>query len=222
VRSLHIIGSRQYGGADPFFVRLLRPLEGAGEAPLAVTRRGSPVALALAGAVQVQVHLPLASKWDRRSAWRLRRLSAARGGEVVQAYRGRATRLARFPMSGPTVQVARLGDHDKVPGYCEHTHASVGNTRRVCDHLVDAGLPRERVHLIGNFVEDPQPVNPARRREVAQVIGLPEDALVIYALGRFIAIKGFDDLVRDGETGLIAARADRRAVLARLGRGAGP
>jgi glycosyltransferase involved in cell wall biosynthesis len=193
---LHVIGSRQYGGADQFFVRLVRALAAAGEQVLAVTRAGSPVARAVSEAGLPQRHLPLASKWDLYTRWRLGQLARRLGIDVVQSYMGRATRLTRLPATGRAVHVARLGGYYKVQGYYEHAHAWVGNTRGVCDHLMAAGLPRERVFLIGNFVDPPAPIAAGDLDKARADLGLPADAFVVFTLGRFIAIKGFDDLLR--------------------------
>ncbi|MBS1214514.1 MAG: glycosyl transferase, group 1 family protein, partial [Proteobacteria bacterium] len=44
--SFHVLGSRQFGGADQFYVRLVRALSASGQPVTAVTRPGSPVAKA--------------------------------------------------------------------------------------------------------------------------------------------------------------------------------
>jgi glycosyltransferase involved in cell wall biosynthesis len=97
---------------------------------------------------------------------------------------------------GLTVHLARLGGYYKVRGYYEHAHAWVGNTRGLCDYLVAQGLPRDRVHLIGNFVEEPDPVSEEEVHGLRESYALPSDALVLYSLARFIDIKGIDDLLR--------------------------
>jgi len=196
VRSLHVIGSRQFGGADQFYVRLVRALNDSGHQAIPVCRPGSPVARALATAGVARRHLPLASKWDLYSAWRIRRLVGELRPEVVQTYMGRATRLTRLSSAGPAVHLARLGGYYKVRGYYEHAHAWVGNTRGLCDYLVAEGLPREKVHLIGNFVDEPDPVSEEEVRGLRERYALPSDALVLYSLARFIDIKGIDDLLR--------------------------
>lgn len=195
MRSLHVIGSTQMGGADQFFVRLVEALNAAGHEAVALDRAGSPIARALAGTPVRQLHLPLANKWDVYSAWRLRRLVAREGFDVVQSYMGRATRLTRLPPRGRAVHIARLGGYYKIRGYYGHAHAWVGNTRGLCDWLVQQGLPAARVFLIGNFVPDPAPADPAALAAVRTQLGLPADARVIFTLGRFIGIKGFDDLL---------------------------
>lgn len=196
VDSVHVLGSRQFGGADRFYVRLVEALNEAGYPALAINRPGSPVGEALGQSGAPQRQLPLANGWDLYSMWRLRRILQADPPRVVQSYMGRGTRLTRVPRKLPTVHVARLGGYYKISGYYEHADAWVGNTRGVCDYLLRAGFPAERIFLIGNFVAEPEPPNPAAAATLREHLGLPADALVLFSLGRFIDIKGFDDLLQ--------------------------
>ncbi len=194
VSTIHVLGSRELGGADRFFIRLVEALTSAGHPTLAVTRPGSPVARALAPSVE-QVHLALGSKWDLLSRWRLTRLIAQRQPDVVQTYMGRATRLTRLPAGSRAALVARLGGYYKIPGYYEHAHAWVGNTRGICDYLKREGLPADHVFYIGNFVPSPRAVAPAELDALRATLALPPGARVLLALGRVIAKKGFADLL---------------------------
>jgi len=58
-----------------------------------------------------------------------------------------------------------------------------------------SGLPAERVHRIGNFSDPVDPLSPERRRVVRLDFGAGEDTFLIAGLGRFVAKKGFMDLV---------------------------
>ncbi len=195
IHSIHILGSREFGGADQFYVRLVRALEQAGQPVTAINRPDSPVANALRNDPVNQIHLPLANRWDAWSWWRIRRLIRERTPCVVQTYMGRATRLTRVPGNSQAVHVARLGGFYKIDGYYRHADAWVGNTRAICDFLVKSGMPAARVHHIGNFV--PEPVRPGVEEEKAlrRQHGLPDEAMVVFSLGRLIAKKGFGDLL---------------------------
>ncbi len=192
---MHVLGSRDLGGADRFFIRLVEALTRRGQPTLAVTRRGSPVARSLDPMVE-QVHLPLASKWDLYSRWQLRRLLERYRPDVVQTYMGRATRLTHVPAGSRTVHVARLGGYYKLRGYYEHADAWVGNTQGIRDWLVQQGLPGERVFYIGNFVPPPRAVAPQELAQLREALALPAGAPVVFALGRLIEKKGFHDLLR--------------------------
>jgi glycosyltransferase involved in cell wall biosynthesis len=193
--SLHVLGGRQFGGADQFYIRLVLALHAAGQPVTAISRTGSPVALELANSPVDQVHLPFANHWDAWSAWRMRRLVQARQPCVVQTYMGRATRLTRLPKNSPAVHVARLGGFYKIDGYYRHAHAWVGNTRSICDYLVQSGLPAGRVFQIGNFAPEPPAISPAEKEALRRECGIPEAAWVVFALGRFTPAKGFEDLL---------------------------
>lgn len=194
--SLHILGSRQFGGADQFYVRLLRALHESGHPVTAINRAGSPVARALAADGIEQIHVPLASQWDAWSLWKIRKLVAEREPCIVQTYMGRATRLTRLPAHTRAVHIARLGGFYKIDGYYRHAHAWIGNTRGICDYLVRCGLPTERVYHIGNFVPAPMSISEAQKSELRSLYGIPDQARILFALGRLISKKGFDDLLR--------------------------
>ena len=231
VRSIHVLGSHELGGADRFYIRLIEALTQAGHPCLAVLRPHSPVVPLLPAHIE-QVHLPLASKWDLYSRWRLTRLIAAREPDVVQTYMGRATRLTRLPKGSRALHVARLGAYYKIDGYYRHAHAWVGNTRDICDYMVRQGLPAERVFYIGNFVPPPRAVQPAELEALRLRLGLPADAQVVFALGRMVHKKGFDLLLEafarlPAQLGgrplklVIAGDGPEHAALMQLGRGLG-
>ena len=194
VSSIHVLGSHELGGADWFFVRLVQALHRAGHPTLAVIRGNSPVRQVLSNEIE-QVLLPLASKWDLPSRWRLTRLIGQRRPDVVQSYMGRATRLTRLPAGSRALHVARLGGDYKIDGYYRHAHAWVGNTRDICDYLVRERLPQDRVFHIGNFVPTPREVGADERESLRRHLGLPRDAFVVFALGRLVEKKGFADLL---------------------------
>lgn len=219
IRSLHVLGSRELGGADRFFIRLVEGLHDAGHPVLAVVRGDGPVARVLRPDVP-QHALPLASKWDLLSRWRLGRLIAAWKPDVVQTYMGRATRLTRLPAGSPAVHLARLGGFYKIRGYYEHAHAWVGNTEAICAHLRAAGLPADAVFHLGNFVPEPRPVPTAERDALRAGLGLPADARVLLALGRMVEKKGFADLLEAFER--LPGRAADGAPLRLLLVGDGP
>jgi glycosyltransferase involved in cell wall biosynthesis len=228
VSSIHVLGSHQLGGADRFFIRLVEALNRAGHPSLAVIRADSPVAQVFSPEVE-QVHLPMASKWDFYSRWRLTRLIRERKPDVVQTYMGRATRLTRLPAGSHALHVARLGGYYKIDGYYRHAHAWVGNTQDICDFMVRQGLPAQRVFYIGNFVPQPRAVGADEVQALRARLGLAPNALVIFALGRMVVKKGFQDLLEafarlEPEVGgrplelLIAGDGSQREPLAQAAR----
>lgn len=193
--SLHILGSRQLGGADQFYVRLLGALHQEGHPVLAVNRPHAPVIEPLHQAGIPQVQVPMANQWDLWSVWRIRKLLRRWQPAVVQTYMGRASRLTRLPKGCGIGHVARLGGYYKIDGYYRHAHAWVGNTQGVCDYLIRCGLPAARIYKIGNFVPPPIGIAAEHIEHFQQSWRIPPAARVIASAGRMIPGKGFEDLI---------------------------
>ena len=207
--SLQIIGSKALGGAERWFVRFARALAATGApAELAIRDRSDLADLDLG---PLPVHrLPLRTVWDPWSRRAISRLIAQVKPDIVQTYMGRATRLTRLVPppaglggaggnagpargSGP-VHVARLGGYYALHPY-RHAHAWIGNTRGLCDWLIQNGLPAGRVHHIYNFVDPARPVVPERISALRAELALPAEAWVLVTAGRFVPVKGLDTLI---------------------------
>lgn len=191
MKTLHLIGSKSLGGAERWFIRFTRALAGAGEPTHALVRRGSDLVGVDWGQVQLD-QLPMRTVWDPLSRREVRRAVRRIAPDLVQTYMGRATRLTH--LGGRPVHLARLGNYYDLGGY-RHCDAWIGNTRGICDYLVQAGFPVERVHLIYNFVDAPGPAPAAILDGLRARWSIPRDAWVLLAPGRFTPIKGFDDLL---------------------------
>jgi len=193
IHSLHIIGSKQSGGAERFYARLVNALAQRGERVTSITPPGSAINAELSANVQ-QRHLPLRSVWDLASRWKIGMTARSEGADIVQTYMGRATRLTHFKLGKKPVHVARLGGYYDLKGY-RHAHAWVGNTRGICDYLIQHGLPAQRVFHIGNFVEPGAPLGVTEQAMHRHALGLPHDAWVVSAVGRLHPNKGMADLL---------------------------
>jgi glycosyltransferase involved in cell wall biosynthesis len=193
--SVHILGSVHFGGAEQFYIHLLRALHGSGKAVVAVNPARGPVAKALRRDGLDQIHLPLAGRFDLWSAWRIRRIVAILQPCIVQTYLIPATRLTRLRPKSPAVHVARVGGFYKVDGY-RHAHAWVGSTRGICDHLVKSGLPAAKVHQIGNLVREPDLPDEAERLALRAQYAISPDTSVVFTHGRLVESKGMADLLR--------------------------
>jgi len=195
IHSLHILGSREFGGADQFYIRLIQALKDAGQPVTPINRPDSPVAQALRERHIEQVHQSLANRWDLFSCLGIRRQILKHQPCVVQTYMGRATRLTRVPASAKAVHIARLGGFYKIDGYYRHADEWVGNTLAICDFLMKSGMPANRVHHIGNFVPKPIHSSLLEKATLRASHQIPEDARVIFSLGRLVPKKGFKDLL---------------------------
>jgi glycosyltransferase involved in cell wall biosynthesis len=125
--------------------------------------------------------------WDPISKHEVSQLIKQSQPQIVQTYMGRATRLTHLPKKSDTVHVARLGGYYKLAGY-RHADAWIGNTKGICDFMVEAGFPSKQVFHIYNFAELPE-AGPAPVGLKAE-LGIPEEAWVLMTPGRFVPFKG--------------------------------
>ncbi|OZB74203.1 MAG: glycosyl transferase [Halothiobacillus sp. 14-55-98] len=191
IQTMQIIGSARMGGAENFFLRLHKALNASGIPSLAVTRRGSELTDLVQGA---GITARMGNVFDPFSRWSLSRAIKQHKPDIVQTWMGRATRLVHLKPKLRPAHVARLGGFYD-PAQYRHAHALVGNTRGICDFLIREGVPAQKVHFIGNFVQPTPQVAPELVQLWRDKLGLGVDDRVIFALGRLHPNKGFDTLI---------------------------
>ncbi|MBW9265339.1 MAG: glycosyltransferase [Candidatus Thiodiazotropha sp. (ex. Lucinisca nassula)] len=214
IHSLQLIGSKSFGGAERWFQRFSLALAEMGNPTEIGVRRGHE----LDGghwSDLIRHALPMRTVWDPLSRFEVRRLVRQLQPDIVQTYMGRATRLTHLSPAGNTVHVARLGGYYKVDGY-RHAHAWIGNTKGICDYLLQAGLPKNRIFHLYNFAELPVPGLPPE--SLKKDLGIPEDAWVLMTPGRFVPFKGHRFLL-EALAGLPAVVAGRPVWQVILGDG---
>ena len=221
MRSLHIIGSRQSGGAERFYVRLLHALARHGHDVMAVLPPNSVLCPMLEGVVPVH-GVRMRSVFDVLAKSRINAAIRSFEPAVVQTYMGRATRLTHIKRRGrgsqsTPVHVARLGGYYDVKGY-GHADAWVANARGIRNYLIDEGLPGERVYYIGNFVDPPIGRNQQRSDQLREELGLSEADWMITCLGRLHRNKAFDVML-DAFAKLPERIGERTARLVIIGDG---
>lgn len=214
-RSIHLIGSRQPGGAEGFFVRLVQALNTADHEASAIVTPGSAVSLALGNSVR-HWQIKMRGHWDLIARHHIRSRIDRQSPDIVMTWLGRATRLVRLPSGRLPVHVARLGGYYDLRQY-QHAHAWVGNTRGICDYLIGSGLPASRIEHIPNFVDIPAAPSLQGVARVREELQLRPGTRVVLALGRLHQVKGFDTLIRAFAQ---LAATDETAMLVILGEGA--
>ncbi|MGE0746523.1 MAG: glycosyltransferase [Rhodospirillales bacterium] len=190
MRVLHAIAGGEVGGAEAFFVRLVRALAGAGIEQFVVMRPNPARAAGLAAAGVPAAEARFGGAFDLATAGAIARAGEAFRPDVMLAWMSRAARFAaRARRRAPPVLAARLGGYYKLKYYqgCDHL---IGNTPDIVGWIVGQGWPKDRVHFLPNFVDDAA-LPPIARAAV----GTPADAPVILALGRLHRNKGFDVLL---------------------------
>jgi glycosyltransferase involved in cell wall biosynthesis len=193
IKVVHIIGSKQLGGAERFYLRLVQALQKGGQTTVAFLRRGSEVVREVPPEIPV-IELPMRTVWDPLSKWEVRRAIARVAPNIVLTYMGRATRLTHIRPGGGIVHVSRLGGYYKLDGY-RHAHAWIGNTRGLCGYMIEHGLPASRVYHIYNFIDFPPAADPGRRAAMRTACGLSDTDIVMVTAGRFVEVKGHRDLL---------------------------
>ena len=216
IPSLHIIGTREMGGAERWFVRFLRAMQRAGEPVQALVRAGGDLATHHLAGIPTG-GLPMRTVWDPYSRWQVSRYARASHAPVVQTYMGRATRLTHLKRGLGQVHIARLGGYYKLDPF-RHAHAWIGNTRGLCDWMVKGGLPADRVFHVTNFADAAAPPDPAAMDAIRRQIDARDDDWLMIHPGRFVKVKGHANLL-DAFARLPAELAGRRLRLILLGDG---
>ena len=189
IRSLQIIASPRMGGAETSFLRLVPGLEAAGHPVICGVRDKAQILRHLDPRLPLET-FPLRNYLDLGSIKLIRDAAQRHGVELIQTWASRATWLTRAPAG--VVHIARLGGHYK-PRYFRHAQGWIVNTRGMRQWMIARGFDAARVEWINNFVPALKPgEGPALSRAS---LGIPADALVVIALGRFFDKKGFQDLI---------------------------
>jgi glycosyltransferase involved in cell wall biosynthesis len=161
---------------------------------MAIVPPNSAVATML-GATIRQFPIKMRGHWDVLARHQISACIAAQAPDIVMSYLGRATRLTSLSRRHKPVHVARLGGYYNLQQY-RHAHAWVGNTRGICDYMIQGGFAAERVRHIPNFVEPATPASEQAIDAVRAELGLERGQRVVIALGRLHRVKGFDVLLR--------------------------
>lgn len=193
IPSLHIIGSRDMGGAERWFVRFLRAMQRAGEPVQALVRSGGDLARHHLAGIDT-AELPMRTVWDPLSRWQVSHYARKSRAPVVQTYMGRASRLTHLGRARGQAHVARLGGYYALHPF-RHAHAWIGNTKGLCDWMVQGGLPASRVFHITNFADPARPVAAEEVAALRERIGATDGDWLLLHPGRFVKVKGHATLL---------------------------
>ena len=215
MRVAHLMAGAPDGGAELFFERLCMAMARAGDEVLPVMRHDAAREQRLRSAGLSPHILRFGGRLDPLTRWRAGRVLRDFAPRVAVAWMGRA---ARHAPRGPWVLVGRLGGYYDLRQFARCDHL-VGNTQGMVDWIASKGWPRERLHLLPNFVPD---LSGAARAAVPVPVG----AKVVLAMGRLHRTKGFDLLIAamarlPGVHAVIAGDGPERDGLERLSRHAG-
>jgi glycosyltransferase involved in cell wall biosynthesis len=212
MRILQAMAGAERGGAEAYFVSLVKALARRGYEQMAAIRHNAGRAKLLREAAIATVELPFGGFFDFRTGPELGRIIASFRPAIAVSWMGRASAL--LPR-GLFVHIGRLGGYYDLKYFrrCDHL---VANTRELARYCVEAGWPETRVHYLPNFASFRVAAPEDRARWQT-----PENAPLILALGRLHRSKAFDVLMRalarvPEAVAWIAGEGEERDALARV------
>ncbi len=186
---LHLLGSPGDGGAETYFLDLVRALAEDG-LPQAAAIHANPAREAVLAAMGVPVQvLPYDAPFDFVSGRRIRALAEKLPARVLLQWMNRAGRVV--PRSGPWKRIGRLGGYYDLK-YYRGADLLVANTEDIRAHIVAQGWPSDRVVYVPNFAEPAIEAAPVARASLET----PEGAPLLLAMGRLHKVKAHDVALR--------------------------
>ena len=181
---LHLLGTSGDGGAETYFVDLVRALARAGTPQAAAIRRHAGRAAALKAAGAPVKILPFGGPIDILTRTAAAGFAKLHGAKLALAWMNRA---ARHTPKGPWARIGRLGGYYNLKYYAGFDEL-VANTEDIAEWIVGQGWPAGRVRCIPNFAAVPTDASPVPRASLAT----PEGAPLLLALGRLHEAKAHD------------------------------
>jgi len=188
IRVAQILAGSAHGGAENFYVRLVQGLHASRKIEQKAFLRNHQHrldSLLSAGipALGYRFGGPL-HVFDRK-----RYLKALQSyqPDIVMTWMNRASNLTP---RGSYKLISRLGHYYNLK-YYRHSDYWIGNTKGICDHLVNGGMPAERVFHVSNFADETAVDSLPR-----DSFDTPVDRPLILAAGRLHVNKGFDVLLQ--------------------------
>ncbi|MEU2283142.1 glycosyltransferase [Streptomyces sp. NPDC013178] len=212
MRALHIITGLGVGGAEQQLRLLLRHLTVDCEV-VTLTNPGAVADGLLADGVRVH-HLGMGGNRDLSALPRLIRLIRAGGYDLVHTHLYRACVYGRFAARLAGVRAVVATEHSLGASQLEGRKltagvralylaserlgcATVAVSPAVADRLRRWGVPSPRIQVVPNGIDLARfRFDVTQRHHTRRRLGLPEDAYVVGGIGRLIASKRFDVLVR--------------------------
>jgi hypothetical protein len=181
---LHLLGTAGEGGAETYFVDLVKALKRAGVPAAAAIRgnAGRERRLAKAG-VPLKV-LRFGGPIDILTKPAAAGFAALQKTKVALAWMNRA---ARHTPRGPWARIGRLGGYYSLKYYKDFDHL-VANTEDIAEWIVGQGWPAGRVTCIPNFAAAP----PTARRWTAPAWARRRTPRCCSAMGRLHENKAHD------------------------------
>lgn len=188
MKVLQVIAGREKGGAESFFSRLAIAFARAGIQQHLITRD-----IPIWNEMFAQAQIPVThSRFTPALSWFVRRMVKKKITEfkpdIILTWMNRATKVTP---KGQAVKIARLGGYYNLK-YYRHSDFLIGNTEDIVTYLENQGWPKDKCRHLPNFVNEPAQETSAEDRARWNT---PQDAPLIFALGRLHTNKAFDILI---------------------------
>ncbi len=216
IKTLHLIGSKGLGGAENWFFRCTKALKEYGLEVYTGIRAGSEVE-DIVREDSSSFSLPFYTVWDPISRFSISRVINKLRPQIVQTYMSRATRLTKISPK-KSIHIARLGGYYGLRPFA-HAHAWIGNTKGICDYLIQNGFPPKRVFHITNFIDIPRPVKREEKIGLLKKLSISKDHIIILTPARFVPVKGHETLFKSIYLLTKDREVDKRFRLILLGNG---
>jgi glycosyltransferase involved in cell wall biosynthesis len=188
LRLAHVLAGAPFGGAENFYTRLVCELAAEKVFTQCAFTRPHELRKQRFELVSVEMQtFKFGSAIHWLDHWKYRKALRNYAPDIVMTYMNRATIITP---SGDYKLVARLGHYYDLK-YYQHCDYWIGITKGICNYLINAGLPADRIAHIPNFVDESE-VAPLAKNSFAT----PTEQTVLFALGRLHEHKGFDVLLR--------------------------
>lgn len=188
IKVAQVLAGAAQGGAENFFVRLVAGLLADGQLQQKAFIRNHEQRIGTLKKQNVEVEGfrfgGIVNFLDRR---RYLKALDEFNPDIVMTWMNRASGLTP---RGPYKLVCRLGHYYNLK-YYRHADYWVGISKGICNHLVQGGMPPDRVFHIPNFADESE-VEPLSRNS----FDTPTDLPLLLAAGRLHVNKGFDVLLQ--------------------------
>lgn len=181
---LHLLGTAGEGGAETYFVDLVKALARAGVAEACAIRANTTREARLGRAGVPFKVARFGGPIDILTRPAIARFAARSDTKVAVAWMNRA---ARHTPRGPWARIGRLGGYYNLKYYQGFDHL-VANTEDIADWIVAQGWPAGKVSCIPNFAAAPPTLAPVDRASLTT----PADAPLLLAMGRLHGNKAHD------------------------------
>jgi glycosyltransferase involved in cell wall biosynthesis len=188
IKVVQSLAGAPFGGAENLYTRLTCALTRFPDLqPHAFTRENTQRLQQLRAASVPTQTFRFGGKLDFLDHFRYRKALKNLNPDIVLTFMNRASSLTP---NGDYQLVSRLGHYYDLKNY-RHADYWIGITKGICDHLVQGGMPANRVIQIPNFADESEVTAVPR-----DSFNTPENSPVLLAAGRLHINKGFDVLLR--------------------------